>query len=199
MKLGLLTSGSALATVAVAALVAGCQHPQSTPAATATPPVGTTTAPSLHTALLDEHVWRFDFVLTTKDDVENTIKPTEFTLNVQEHRNGEIMVGRNVPLHTFPPDKIAAGNALGAIASPPRQDVGLKVKVHVDPVTKAEAVLLDTDLELSAVESGAPTSSIRKVTSHVTVAMGPGAPVIVTNLNDDGRHYELKATATKIR
>lgn len=186
MKLGLLTSGTA--PLAFVALVTGCQHPQTS----AAPPVGTST--SLTSAPIDEHVWRFDFVLTPKDANDSTLTPTAFTMNVQEHRSGEIMIGRNVPLHTFTPDK-----AVGAISSSTRQDVGLKMKTHVDPVTKGEGIILDVELELSSVETGSPASSIRKVVAHVNVATLPGKPVTVVSLDDDKRHYDLAVTSTKLR
>lgn len=194
----------------------GCQHPQQCPPAVSSTPPSLTSSPlpppsapppmsHAHPPPGDrQHVWRLDFVLTPKDAKDATLTPTTFTVNLPEHSSGEMMVGKNVPLQTnapFPPT--SGGNAppfhAGGVA---RQDVGLKVKAHIQPFPGgADDFLLDVDLELSAVEggSGAPVATIRKITSHGSAVAVAGKSTLIVSLDEDKRHYELTVTPTKLR
>jgi hypothetical protein len=183
-----------LAAASLAACAAGCQHPRCAPPPVSSAPPTLTSSPvppsehPAHAAPRDEPVWRFDFVLTPKDPKDATLAPTAFTFNVVERRGGEVMIGHNVPLQTATPPPPGP--------PAPRQDVGLKVKTHVEPLA-ADRLLLDVELELSAVEGGNP-ASIRKVSAHGSAVAAPGKSALVVSLDDDKRHYELTVTPTKL-
>lgn len=144
----------------------------------------------------DEHVYKFDFVLTPKDPKDASLTPTMFSVSIGEHQTGEVMVGKNVPLVVGPPppatDKNAPVHPLGV----PRQDVGLKVRAHPESIEQTSDILIDVDLELSSMEG---SGSIRKITSHGVVVATPGKSAQVMSLDDDKRHYDLAVTTTKVR
>jgi hypothetical protein len=192
------------------AAAAGCSHPQQCPAAVSATPPSLTSAPvpshmppppPSHVAVDRGHVWRLDFVLTPKDPKDATLTPTTFTINIPDRQTGEIMVGKNVPLQVGgPPAPVTGGGAAIPHLMTPRQDVGLKVKAHIEPFPNGgDDFLMDVDLELSGIESGTPAASIRKVTARgAAVAMG-GKSSMIVSLDDDKRHYELTVTPTKLR
>ncbi len=146
-------------------------------------------------------MWRLDFVLTPKDAKDATLTPTTFTVNLPEHNTGEVMVGKNIPLQTSAPPPPPGANAppphAGGIA---RQDVGLKVKAHIQPFANGgDDFLIELDMELSAVETGTPLATIRKITAHGAGVAVPGKSTLLVSLDDDKRHYELTVTPTKLR
>lgn len=149
------------------------------------------------------HVWRLDFVLTPKDPKDASLAPTSFTVNIQDHSSGEIMVGKNVPLQAGPPVPAAAagsGPAAPMLHMSPRQDVGLKVKAHLQPFQNGgDDLLLDVELELSAVEGGNPVATIRKITARGAAVVAGGKSALIVSLDEDKRHYELTVTPTKLR
>jgi hypothetical protein len=192
------------------AAAAGCSHPQQCPAAVSATPPSLTSAPvpshmpppppPSHAAVERGHVWRLDFVLTPKDPKDATLAPTTFTLNIPDYQSGEILVGKNVPLLVSgPPVPVTGGGAAVPHLATPRQDVGLKVKAHIQPFPNAgDDFLMDVDLELSAVD-GAPVASIRKVTARGAAVAMAGKSSMIVSLDDDKRHYELTVTPTKLR
>jgi hypothetical protein len=205
-----MTKSLSLIAVLLAA-AAGCSHPQQCPAAVSATPPSLTSAPvpsnmpppppPSHGVAERGHVWRLDFVLTPKDAKDATLAPTTFTINIPDHQSGEIMVGKNVPLQVSgPPVPATGGSAAAPHLMTPRQDVGLKVKAHIQPFANGgDDFLMDVDLELSAVDSGTPVSSIRKLTARgAAVAMG-GKSSMIVSLDDDKWHYELTVTPTKLR
>lgn len=143
-------------------------------------------------------MWRLDFVLTPKDPKDATLTPTSFTVNIPDHSSGEVIVGKNVPLQTSGlPATAGAGNVL---RSTPRQDVGLKVKAHLQPFPNGgDDLLMDVELELSTVETGTPASTIRKVTARGAGVAVAGKSTPLVSLDEDKRHYELTVTPTKLR
>jgi len=179
MKIGL----SLLALPALLSI--GCQRPQAAPAAAAAPML--TSAPIAKPAIR-EQVWRFDFVFTPKDPKDPTLAPTAFSVNIPDHDGAEVTIGRNVPLSTVP----------GATSSP-RQDVGLKVKAHIQPFQTGTDLLMDVELELSTAETGTPVSTIRKMTTRGTAVVANAKSVQIVSLDDDKHHYELTVTPTKLR
>lgn len=193
--------------IAFAAL-AGCSHPQQCPAAvSATPPTLTSgpvpvpSPPPPPPPHMDRtaHVWRLDFVLTPKDPKDATLAPTTFTVNILDHQSGEVMVGKNVPLQVTAPPPPIPGATSGPHLSP-RQDVGLKVKAHIQPFANGgDDFLMDVDLELSAVEASTPVATIRKVTARGAAVAVAGKSTLIVSLDDDKRHYELTVTPTKLR
>jgi hypothetical protein len=181
MKLGLI----ALAALA-AVFTLACQRPQAAPVASAP---ALTSAP-LPKVSVREQVWRFDFVFTPKDPKDPTLTPTMFSVNIPDHDGAEVMIGRNVALST----------AQSATSSQ-RQDVGLKVKAHVQPFETGNGndMLMDVELELSTAETGTPVSSIRKMTSRGTAVAANGKSAQILSMEDDRRRYELTVTPTKLR
>ncbi|MBX3226437.1 MAG: hypothetical protein KIT84_32750 [Labilithrix sp.] len=189
MKLGLITS------LFVTSLSLGCQQASPPPprAVASTPPTLTSApvpppspaGPRWHG---DEtlHVHRYDFVLTPKDPKDAIVGPTSFSVNITSNHTGEVTVGRNVPL--VPPSGPAP-------ATPPRQDVGLKVKAHPQGLAGTEDVLVDVELEMSTMEG----SAIRKLTTHGTALAPLGKATLVVSVDDDKRRYELTVTPTKLR
>lgn len=203
MKIGLLPLSLLLVTAV------GCQRPQQCPPPTASysPPMLTSSPvpPGEHPSPPNvsprdlEHVYRLDFVLTPKDPKDPTLTPTTFTVNIPSQQSGEVMVGRNVPLQVTPPPAPPGGAAPALPHGTPRQDVGLKVKAHVKSYPGSDDLLLDVDLELSAVETGSAASAIRKVVARGATVATPGKPALIVSLDDDRKHYELTVTSTKIR
>lgn len=146
------------------------------------------------------HVWRFDFVLTPKDPKDATLAPTTFTVNIPDHQSGEIMVGKNVPLQVSSPPPPPGPGATSGPHFAPRQDVGLKVKAHIQPFPNGgDDFLMDVDLELSAVETGTPVATIRKLTARGAAVATAGKSSLIVSLDEDKRHYDLTVTPTKLR
>jgi hypothetical protein len=158
------------------------------PSSRATPPPSTaTTAGS--PAGTERHVYRFDFVLTSIDGA-NPASSTSFTLNLEELHKGEMLIGKNVPLVSFP----AAGGGSGPSLAAPRQDVGMKIAAGFR--TAGDDVVLDVDTEMSAFE---PPSSVRKIVSKGSVLASSGKSALVTTLDNDNKRYQLTVTPTKLR
>lgn len=220
MKLGLLSFSVMFGAFALA----GCQHQDAVPPPIAPPPTVTSSPvppppppppqlpssappagqgalgpiPGHHMgpphAFGDEQVYRFDFVLTPKDPKDASLTPTSFSVSIADHQSGEVMIGKNVPLGTAAAP--APGDKNVHTGGSPRMDVGLKVKAHPNSIGGSSDILVDVDLELSAVEAG---GAVRKLTSHGVVVATPGKASPVVSLDDDKRHYDLVVTPTKIR
>ena len=121
-------------------------------------------------------MYRLDFTLT--GDAATT---SSFTLNLEEKDQGEIMVGKNVPLSTA--------------TTGPRQDIGLKIRAFFE--MRAEDVLVHVTTELSTFEG--PSSIIRKSTATDEVLASPGKSALVTSIDDDRKHLQLVVVATRLR
>jgi hypothetical protein len=154
------------------------------------PPPAPAPAPSApHPSPDRAHVYRLDFVLTSKEGP--AAATTSFSLTLEEGRHGEVLVGKNVPISSAAPP--AAGGNAPAPASA-RQDVGLKVKAQYRATN--DDLLFDIVTEMSTYD---PPSTIRKVFVTGSVLAATGKPTLVMNLDDDRKHYELDVTPTKIR
>jgi hypothetical protein len=201
-----------LLSTALLMIASGCQRPQEAPPAIASAPPTLTSAPVPLSQPPPGHppppprdeiqrIYRLDFVLTPKDPKDASLGPTSFTLNLVENQGGEVMIGRNVPLQgptTVPPTPGSKDPPAQHIA--PRQDVGVKVSAHMRSLPGSDDVLLDVQLELSAVEGTTNgVATIRKITSRGSVVASMGKSALVTSVDDDKRHYELTITPTKIR
>ncbi len=147
------------------------------------PDVGVTSAP---VPPARRSVYRLDFVLTTRD--ASAQAPTTFSYVVEDNRDAELVVGKNVPLQPW--------MAL-AVAGVPRADTGLKV--HSRATTEGDSVLLEVRLEVSAAEPGSGPIAIRKFVSAGMVLLTPGKPSTVVTLDEAPKHYDLVVTATKVR
>jgi hypothetical protein len=126
-------------------------------------------------------IYRLDFELTTAA----TGKPastTAFSLNLDEHRGGDAMMGDNVPL---------AG--AGAGASTARQNVGVKVKASFEMV--GADLLLDVDTELSSI---AAPPAVHKIETRGVALAAPGKKTVVASIDRDGVHTQLSVTPTKL-
>lgn len=137
----------------------------------------------------DRHVHRLDFVLTSSDGTAPATS-TAFTLNLQEHDSGEMVVGKNMPL-TPSSATSSSGSAPPAV---PRQDVGMKVVARYR--MWGDDLLLVVDTELSAFEA---PSSIRKVVAKGDALASAGKSTVVTTLESDNKKYQLTVTPTKLR
>lgn len=140
------------------------------------------TAPPVTARAPVPHVYRLAFVFSASD-AAGAERKTAFTMNLEEEQNGEVLVGRNVPLVV---------NASGFAS--PRQDVGLKIAAHYD--VRGDDVLLFVSTELSALEA---PSEIRKLVTRGQALAEPGKATVVASLDDDHKHYQLAVTPTKLR
>jgi hypothetical protein len=128
------------------------------------------------------HVYQLDFALSSGG---------AFTLALEEGRNGEIMVGANVPLQT------------STAGASPRQDVGLKLRCSFMPA--GDDLLLHTNLEMSSADDApqAPATAvaIRKLVTEGEALVSPGKLALVSSVDDPmgHKHYQLTVTATKLR
>lgn len=165
-------------TLLVAVSSFGCAHPAAIAAPT-TPTGAGSLSPSTN---IDRHVYRFDFVLAS-DDGSGTSN-TSFTLNLQEHQKGEVVIGRNVPL---------SPSTAGSAAAAPRQDLGIKLVALFR--TMGDDVVLDVTAELSAFD---PPSTVRKMVALGSAFGAPGKAALVTTLTDEHRRYNLTVTPTKL-
>ena len=154
-------------------VIVSCAPACARPAVAAAPPV-TACAP-------EPHVYRLAFVFSASD-AAGTERNTAFTMNLEEDQNGEVLVGRNVPL------------TANATLVSPRQDVGLKVAARYG--VHGDDVLLFVSTELSALEA---PSEIRKLVTRGQALAEPGKATVVASLDDDHKHYQLAVTPTKLR
>jgi hypothetical protein len=145
------------------------------------PPGAPTPRPPQHG---DEHahMYRFDFVLTGAD------VNAAFSLNLEEGRPGEVSMGKNIPLIS------TSTPAPGVVA--PRQDVGMKVRAEFTPV--GDDVVLHVNLELSASDSGQPTT-FRKITASSDVLAPTGKSTVVSSVDEDKKHLQLTVTPSRTR
>ena len=149
----------------------------------------TTAGSSTHLPGVGErHVYRFDFALTANDGTSPP-SSTSFTLVLQEHEKGEVVVGKNVSLSTAGP----AGSGPPMAAA--RQDVGVKVAA-LFRTSGNDDVVLEVSTEMSAFE---PPTSVRKVVAKGNALATSGKPALVTTLEDDHKKYQLTVTPTKLR
>lgn len=126
-------------------------------------------------------VYRLDFVLAARDAAGAT-RDTAFTLDLEEGNKGEVVVGRNIPLST------------GTNPSAARRDVGLRVQARC--FARGDDLVLDVDTEVSSSE---PPSDIRKIVARGNALARPGRSTLVASVDDDGKHYQLNVTPTKLR
>lgn len=157
---------------------AGCQT------AMAAPPPVTPPAPSTSHASMNEHhgrdvgpVYRLDFTVVSDSD---SVPAHKLSMNLEEHSNGEVRSGMNVPL--------APSNA--------RQDVGFLLKASY--MMTGDDLMLVTDTELSAADDA---SRIRKLVTRSEALVAPGKPTMVALVEDakTKTKFELDVTATKLR
>lgn len=121
-------------------------------------------------------LYRLDFELTTTAAGKPAYTTALFSLNLDEHRQAEAVIGDNVPL---------GGNAA-------RQNVGLKVKASFEMY--GADLLLDVDTELTAIAS--PT--IHKIETRDVALATPGKKAVVASIDRDGVHTQLVVTPTKL-
>jgi hypothetical protein len=139
------------------------------------------------------HVYRFDFVLATRDGNGGgsiNAAPTAFTLTLEEGEKGELRIGKNVPL-AAPPSALAKTPACLASV---RQDVGLKVSAQFR--VSGELLLLDVTTDVSRMDA---PSAITKVTAKGKALVAPNTSGVVATIDDDQTHYQLTVTPTKLR
>lgn len=131
----------------------------------------------------DAHVYRLDFTVAENNGGKTT-SSSSYTLNLEEHRTGEIKVGTNVAL---------AGPAPGATM---RADVGLVLRASFTSV--GDELLVEDDVEISAAE-GAQT--FRKMSSKGNALIAPGKPALVASVEDpvDRKRYQVTVRATRLR
>lgn len=182
-----MTKSSLAIALALSGALSGCAaHPLSTP-----PPLSSASAPASHAdAKRSEpgHIYRLDFVVSSNNAPDPNGAPGNgaFTMNLEERHRGEIMTGSNVAL-------TPNGGA--------RIDVGMKVKA--DYYMVGDDILLESNAELSAAESGQPgqPSTIHKVSASGEALVTPGRPTLVASADDPQGHssYRLMVTATKLR
>jgi hypothetical protein len=130
----------------------------------------------------ERHIYRLDFVLTSSDGAA-AATTTAFTLNLLEAENGQVMVGKNIPL-------VATSSGP---ASSARQDVGLRIKTKCR--TLGDDVLLEVDTEMSASDPPA----IRKVLMYGGGLASLGKSTVLSILDDDHKRYQLSVTPTRLR
>ena len=144
-----------------------------TPALAATPTAPA--APSSH------DVYRLDFELTTTQPGKPATT-IAFSLNLEEHRKGEVTVGENVAL---------AGSG-GTAGAPLRQNVGTHVVASFELV--GADLLLQVDTELS--ELIAATRMSRIAASDVALA-SPGHKTMIASIDHDKTRTLLTVTPVK--
>jgi hypothetical protein len=172
--------------LSASALTAGCaQH--------ASCPSQSPAEKSAHAQARGErHFYRLDFVLAASDGATPATS-TSFTLNLPEHERGEVVIGKNIPLQgALPPPPPAGASAMPL--GVPRQDIGTKVVVDVE--TEGDDAWLQVSTEISAAES---PSIHRKMVMRSAGIATPGKSALVSMLDDNGKHYELSVTPTKLR
>jgi hypothetical protein len=145
-----------------------------TPALAATP-----TPPG---ALSSHDVYRLDFELTTTQPGKPATT-IAFSLNLEEHRRGEVSVGENVPL---------AGSG-GAAGAPQRQNVGTHVMAEFELV--GADLLLEVDTELSELID--PARMTRISAKDVALA-SPGHKTMVASIDHDKTRTLLTVTPVKL-
>jgi hypothetical protein len=176
-----------VATLALAAPLSGCST-------TTCPKAADVPVPAAKVSLPPEiaHVYRLDFVLAPGGS---------YTMEVEENRNGEILVGANVPLQVAPSAASSTPGAVPPVAFvSPRQDVGLKLRAQVR--ANGDDVLVHTNLEWSFAEGvGVGPTIIHKMVSAGDAIVALGKPVLFQSIDDpqDKKRYQLTVTATKLR
>jgi hypothetical protein len=129
------------------------------------------------------HVYRVDFSVAANDPGK---PPTtsSYTLNLEEHDNGEVHMGTNV-----------------ALSSQTRVDVGLKITATL--FQEGDDVVLRDNVEMSGLDdtSSATLTAIHKVTTRGDAVLKLGHPALVASLEDPTthKHYEVTAAATLLR
>jgi hypothetical protein len=123
-------------------------------------------------------LYRLDFELTTTQAGKAAYTTAMFSLNLDEHRQAEAMIGENVPL---------------AGPNPARQNVGIKVKASFEMY--GADLLLDVDTELTSL---AASPTIHKIEARDVALATPGKKAVVASIDRDGVHTQLVVTPTKL-
>ena len=123
-------------------------------------------------------LYRLDFELTTTQVGKPAATTALFSINLDEHRQAEAMIGENVPL----------GGASAA-----RQNVGIRVKASFEMY--GSDLLLDIDTELTSLVAS-PT--IHKIEARDVALATPGKKAVVASIDRDGVHTQLVVTPTKL-
>ncbi|HEY2370826.1 MAG TPA: hypothetical protein VGH87_30745 [Polyangiaceae bacterium] len=144
-------------------------------------PVQKTSAPPPPVAKApeDRHVYRVDFVVVANEPGKPA-QSSAYTLNLEDYDNGELHLGSNVQL-----------------TPQSRQDLGLKIKASLRPMTNDDLLLHDA-VELSAVEEA---QTIHKITTSGDALLHGGQQTLVASLEDPLSHkrYQVSASATRLR
>jgi hypothetical protein len=119
-------------------------------------------------------MYRLDFELTTTEPGKPAAT-IAFSLNLDEHRVGEVTLG----------DNVAVGGA--------RQNVGLRVSASYE--LAGGDLLLTVNTELSTLVS--PSATHRIQTQGMALAT-PGKQTLVASLDHDHAHTQVSVTATKL-
>jgi hypothetical protein len=124
-------------------------------------------------------LYRLDFELTSTQAGKPVWSTAMFSLNLDEHRNAEAMIGDNVAV---------AGPSSGT-----RQNVGIKVKASFEMY--GADLLLDVETDLTAV---AAPPTIHKIETRDVALATPGKKTVVASIDHDGVHTQLLVTPTKL-
>ena len=132
----------------------------------------------------EKHVYRIDFTVTANDPGKPA-QSSAYTLNLEDYENGELHLGSNVQL-----------------SSQGRQDVGLKIKTSVRPMTGDDLLLRDW-VEMSGIDDASSTAgvTIHKISTEGDALVRSGVNVLVASLEDPLSHkrYEVNTKVTRLR
>lgn len=123
------------------------------------------------------HVYRLDFVVS-EGEVGKAPVSTAYTLNLEEHRTGEIKVGTNVPL---------AGQ---------RADVGVTVRASYTRI--GDDLLIDDEVEIIAMKDA---QSVRKMFTKGNTVVTEGKAALIASVDDavNRKHYQVTVKPTRLR
>lgn len=158
----------------VAAILPACARPEASPASHA----------DAHTP---RALFHLAFVFTTTDAAAKSTTQT-FEQVVEENDTAFLRAGKNVSL-VLPS---ITGAAVDASA---RQDVGLKVKSHLEQ--RDGRLVVGVDFEDSAAEDTNPVT-IRKMSTYGKALVTPGQPAEIFRIDEPGKRYSLSVVAKRL-
>lgn len=144
-------------------------------------------SPASHAGHTPHALYHLAFAFTTTDGAAKSTTQT-FEQVIEEDDTAFIHAGKNVPL-------VLPSITGATLTSAPRQDVGLKVKSHLEQ--RDGRLVVGVDFENSAAEDTNPVT-IRKMSTYGKALVTPGQPAEIFLIDEAGKRYSLSVVAKRL-
>lgn len=145
-------------------------------------------APASHAGARRHVLYHLAFVFTTTDAAAKTTTQA-FEQVVEEDDTAFIHAGKNVPL--------VLPSITGATVNPvPRQDVGLKVKSHLEE--REGKLVVGVEFEQSATDPDTNPVAVRKMSTYGKALLTAGEPAEIFRIDEAGKRYALTVVAKRL-